>query len=36
MGRNPAAGAAINLAAKRVVNFRAAKAAKDAIPGAKK
>ena len=35
VGRNPATGATIQIAAKRVVKFRAAKAAKDAIPGAK-
>jgi DNA-binding protein HU-beta len=31
MGRNPATGAVIQIAAKRVVKFRVAKAAKDAI-----
>ncbi len=31
MGRNPATGAAIKIAAKTVVKFRVAKAAKDAI-----
>jgi DNA-binding protein HU-beta len=31
MGRNPATGAAIKIAAKKVVKFRIAKAAKDAI-----
>src|SRR5450631_1976441 len=31
MGRNPATGAAIKIAAKKVVKFRVAKAAKDAI-----
>lgn len=36
MGRNPATGAAIKIPAKRVVKFRVAKAAKDAILGAKK
>jgi DNA-binding protein HU-beta len=36
MGRNPATGEAIKIAAKRVVKFRVAKAAKDAILGAKK
>jgi len=36
MGRNPATGAAIKIAAKRVVKFRVAKAAKDAILGIKK
>ena len=36
MGRNPATGEAIKIAAKRVVKFRIAKAAKDAILGAKK
>jgi DNA-binding protein HU-beta len=35
-GRNPATGAVIKIAAKRVVKFRIAKAAKDAILGAKK
>jgi DNA-binding protein HU-beta len=35
MGRNPATGQAIKIAAKRVVKFRVAKAAKDAILGAK-
>ena len=35
MGRNPATGAVIKIAAKRVVKFRVAKAAKDAILGAK-
>ena len=35
MGRNPATGATIKIAAKRVVKFRVAKAAKDAILGAK-
>jgi DNA-binding protein HU-beta len=34
MGRNPATGATIKIAAKRVVKFRVAKAAKDAILGA--
>jgi DNA-binding protein HU-beta len=33
MGRNPATGAAIEIPAKRVVKFRVAKAAKDAILG---
>jgi DNA-binding protein HU-beta len=33
MGRNPATGEAIKIAAKRVVKFRVAKAAKDAILG---
>jgi len=33
VGRNPATGAAIQIAAKRVVKFRIAKAAKDAILG---
>ena len=33
MGRNPATGAAIKIAAKRVVKFRVGKAAKDAILG---
>jgi DNA-binding protein HU-beta len=36
MGRNPATGATIKIAAKRVVKFRIARAAKDAILGAKK
>ena len=36
MGRNPATGESIKIAAKRVVKFRVAKAAKDAILGAKK
>jgi len=35
MGRNPATGEAIKIAAKRVVKFRVAKAAKDAILGTK-
>lgn len=36
MGRNPATGEAIKIAAKTVVKFRVAKAAKDAIaPGGK-
>ena len=35
MGRNPATGATIQIAAKRVVKFRVAKAAKDAIIGKK-
>jgi len=35
MGRNPATGEAIQIAAKRVVKFRVAKTAKDAILGAK-
>jgi DNA-binding protein HU-beta len=35
MGRNPATGAAIQIPAKRVVKFRVAKAAKDAILGTK-
>jgi len=33
MGRNPATGASIKIPAKRVVKFRIAKAAKDAILG---
>jgi DNA-binding protein HU-beta len=33
MGRNPATGAVIQIAAKRVVKFRVSKAAKDAILG---
>ena len=36
MGRNPATGQAIKIPAKRVVKFRVAKAAKDAIVGKKK
>ena len=35
LGRNPATGAQIKIPAKRVVKFRVAKAAKDAILGAK-
>jgi DNA-binding protein HU-beta len=35
MGRNPATGAAIKIPAKKVVKFRIAKAAKDAILGKK-
>ena len=35
MGRNPATGETIKIAAKKVVKFRVAKAAKDAILGAK-
>jgi DNA-binding protein HU-beta len=35
MGRNPATGESIKIAAKRVVKFRVAKAAKDAILGAR-
>ena len=35
MGRNPVVGAAIQIPAKRVVKFRVAKAAKDAVLGAK-
>ena len=35
MGRNPATGQAIKIPAKRVVKFRVAKAAKDAILGKK-
>ncbi len=35
-GRNPATGEAIKIPAKRVVKFRVAKAAKDAILGVKK
>jgi DNA-binding protein HU-beta len=34
-GRNPATGATIQIPAKRVVKFRVAKAAKDAILGSK-
>ncbi|HOW74206.1 MAG TPA: HU family DNA-binding protein, partial [Phycisphaerae bacterium] len=33
MGRNPATGETIKIAAKKVVKFRVAKAAKDAILG---
>jgi DNA-binding protein HU-beta len=36
MGRNPATGAAIKIPAKKVVKFRVAKAAKDAIVPPKK
>jgi len=35
MGRNPATGEAIKIKAKKVVKFRVAKAAKDAILGEK-
>lgn len=35
MGRNPATGATIKIPAKKVLKFRIAKAAKDAILGAK-
>ena len=35
VGRNPATGATINIPAKKVVKFRVAKAAKDAILGAR-
>ena len=35
VGRNPATGEQINIPAKRVVKFRVAKAAKDAILGSK-
>jgi DNA-binding protein HU-beta len=35
IGRNPATGEQINIPAKRVVKFRIAKAAKDAILGGK-
>jgi len=35
-GRNPATGETIKIAAKKVVKFRVAKAAKDAILGTKK
>ncbi len=35
VGRNPATGETINIPAKKVVKFRVAKAAKDAILGAK-
>jgi DNA-binding protein HU-beta len=36
MGRNPATGEEIKIAAKTVLRFRVAKAAKDAVMGAKK
>jgi DNA-binding protein HU-beta len=36
MGRNPATGEAIKIPAKKVLKFRIAKAAKDAILGSKK
>ena len=36
VGRNPASGETIQIKAKKVVKFRVAKAAKDAILGAKK
>lgn len=36
IGRNPATGEEIQIPAKKVVKFRVAKAAKDAILGAKK
>ncbi|MCX6883705.1 MAG: HU family DNA-binding protein [Verrucomicrobiota bacterium] len=36
VGRNPSTGAAIKIPAKRVLKFRVAKAAKDAILGVKK
>ena len=36
MGRNPKTGETISIPAKRVVKFRVAKAAKDAILGVKK
>lgn len=36
MGRNPATGEQIQIPAKKVVKFRVAKAAKDAILGVKK
>ena len=36
MGRNPATGETIKIKAKKVVKFRVAKAAKDAILGVKK
>ena len=36
VGRNPATGESIQIKAKRVVKFRVAKAAKDAILGVKK
>jgi DNA-binding protein HU-beta len=35
VGRNPATGESINIPAKRVVKFRVAKAAKDAVLGSK-
>lgn len=35
MGRNPQTGEAINIPAKRVLKFRVAKAAKDAVMGGK-
>jgi DNA-binding protein HU-beta len=35
MGRNPATGESIKIKAKRVVKFRVAKAAKNAILGTK-
>jgi hypothetical protein len=35
MGRNPATGASIKIAAKTVVKFRLAKAANDAVLGVK-
>ncbi len=35
LGRNPATGATIKIPAKKVVKFRVAKAAKDAILGSK-
>jgi DNA-binding protein HU-beta len=35
MGRNPATGEALKIPAKKVVKFRVAKAAKDAILGAR-
>ena len=36
MGRNPATGEALKIPAKTVLKFRIAKAAKDAVLGAKK
>jgi DNA-binding protein HU-beta len=36
LGRNPATGAEIQIPAKTVIRFRVAKAAKDAVIGAKK
>ena len=36
IGRNPATGATINIPAKKVLKFRIAKAAKDAVVPAKK
>jgi DNA-binding protein HU-beta len=36
MGRNPATGETIKIAAKRVIKMRIGKACKDAVLGAKK